>query len=71
MGEWKKYRKRPIVIMAKRMRESFSVNTLEGKMVGNAGDFLIIGVQGEKYPCKKEVFMKTYEFVGEQTEEVD
>lgn len=53
------------------MRESFSVNTLEGKMVGNAGDFLIIGVQGEKYPCKKEVFMKTYEFVGEQTEEVD
>jgi len=30
-------------------------------MVGNDGDWLITGVSGEKYPCKDEIFQKTYE----------
>jgi len=37
--------------------------TLEGVMVGNAGDWLIKGVSGELYPCKPDIFDKTYEVV--------
>ena len=39
------------------------INTLEGVMRGNGGDYIIQGVQGELYPCKKEIFEDTYERV--------
>lgn len=39
----------------------FMVSTLEGTMTGKKGDWLIIGVNGEYYPCKDEIFQKTYE----------
>ena len=35
--------------------------TLEGVMTGNVGDWIITGVNGEKYPCKPDIFEKTYE----------
>ena len=38
-----------------------SVNTLEGRMSGVKGDYLIRGVEGEVYPCKASVFEATYE----------
>lgn len=37
------------------------VNTLEGKMRVSSGDWIITGVNGEKYPCKPDIFEKTYE----------
>lgn len=45
--------------------KQFTVKTLEGNMVGNVGDFIIQGVQGEIYPCKSDIFYKTYEKVGD------
>ena len=36
------------------------INTLEGTMVANAGDYIIQGVHGEIYPCKADIFKKTY-----------
>jgi hypothetical protein len=30
-------------------------------MKGNIGDWLITGVNGEQYPCKDDIFKKTYE----------
>lgn len=41
----------------------FVVFTLEGKMRAEIGDWIIIGVEGELYPCKKSIFEKTYEEV--------
>ncbi len=38
--------------------------TLEGKMMISPGDWIITGVNNEKYPCKNDIFEKTYEFVG-------
>lgn len=35
--------------------------TLEGKHLVSWGDFIIRGVNGELYPCKPEIFAKTYE----------
>lgn len=47
-------------IKATQMTENFEVKTLEGTMKGVAGDYLATGVNGEKYPIKKEIFEKTY-----------
>lgn len=35
--------------------------TLEGRMECKPGDFIIKGVNGEFYPCKPDIFAKTYE----------
>jgi len=42
------------------------IKTLEGIMTANSGDWIIQGVNGEIYPCKPDIFGKTYELVGEQ-----
>ena len=55
------YRKKPVVVFAALMEEPFEVETLEGTMKGNAGDYLIRGVKGEYYPCKPDIFAATYE----------
>lgn len=38
-----------------------TVDTLEGTMTGNMGDWIITGVKGEKYFCKPDIFAATYE----------
>jgi hypothetical protein len=42
------------------------IDTLEGKHVVTPSDWIIIGIEGEKYPCKDRVFKKTYELVEEE-----
>jgi len=39
------------------------IQTLEGVMLANYGDWIIKGVQGEFYPCKPDIFENTYELV--------
>ena len=39
------------------------VETLEGKMFISNGDWIITGVNGEKYPCKPDIFEKSYEAI--------
>lgn len=39
------------------------IETLEGKMKSSEGDWIIQGVNGEFYPCKPDIFEKTYEEV--------
>lgn len=39
------------------------IDTLEGRMEGRVGDWIIKGVNGEFYPCKNEIFIKTYQEV--------
>lgn len=39
------------------------IPTLEGVMRASYGDFVIQGVNGEFYPCKPDIFEKTYEAV--------
>jgi hypothetical protein len=42
----------------------YAIDTLEGRALEVAeGDWIIIGVQGEKYPCKPDIFAATYEAV--------
>lgn len=44
---------------------SLNIETLEGTMRGEVGDWLICGVKGEMYPCKPDIFEATYEPVGD------
>lgn len=39
------------------------IETLEGTMKANFGDYIIQGVDGELYPCKPDIFEKTYDRV--------
>ena len=38
-----------------------AIETLEGTMTADLGDWIICGVQGEIYPCKPDIFAETYE----------
>lgn len=40
------------------------IKTLEGNMKASIGDYIIKGVKGEFYPCKPDIFEKTYEIVS-------
>lgn len=40
---------------------NLNIPTLEGLMVAREGDWVIKGVNGELYPCKPDIFDKTYE----------
>ena len=52
---WKAGKSSPYVIM--------KIKTLEGYMNVSINDFIIKGVNGEFYPCKPDIFEKTYEIV--------
>ena len=43
---------------------SLSIETLEGTHKGIIGDFIIKGIKGEFYPCKKDIFEATYEAIN-------
>lgn len=58
-----KYRKKPVVIEARRILMPQEVKTLEGTLSAKAGDWIITGVKGEQYPCDNEIFRATYERV--------
>ena len=58
-------RKKPILVHATQLNfpEGFWVSTKEGVMTGKPGDYLIIGIEGEKYPIDKDIFEKNYEIL--------
>lgn len=60
-----KYRKKPAIIEAYQTTTPVTIQTLEGLMKAEAGDWIITGVAGEQYPCKPEIFEKTYEKVND------
>ncbi len=39
------------------------IKTLEGEMIASVGDWIIKGVANEFYPCRDDIFQKTYEKV--------
>lgn len=50
-----------------RMHDHGWIDTLEGGHTVCPGDWIITGVQGERYPCKPDIFAATYEPVGTPT----
>lgn len=36
------------------------IHTLEGDMTAHFGDYIIKGIKGEFYPCRKDIFEESY-----------
>lgn len=64
---WLKVRKKPVVVHALQMDSAFETTTLEGRIKGKAGDYLMVGIHGERYPIDKEIFEKTYDVLPAET----
>lgn len=47
------------------------IKTLEGKMHVSYGDYVIQGVNGELYPCKPDIFEKTYDDANLSSLQID
>lgn len=62
-----KYRKLPVTVEAYRTDEEIIIETLEGTIKAEKGDYIIKGVNGELYPCKPDIFHETYEKVYEKS----
>jgi len=43
--------------------KTLQIQTLEGEMTAQVGDWIIKGVQGEFYPIKEDIFEATYDKV--------
>lgn len=44
-------------------KDGIQIHTLEGTMHAKVGDFIIKGINGEFYPCKPDIFEKTYDIL--------
>jgi hypothetical protein len=58
----REYRK-TATTFAVRIDEPFEVETIEGVMSGQPGDYLACGVAGELYPIAAAIFESTYELL--------
>jgi len=54
---------RPVTHDAQGGYNRYLITTLEGQMEMTRDDMCIIGIKGEAYPCKKDIFDATYEIV--------
>ena len=43
-----------------------TIHTLEGNMKATDSDYIIKGIKGEFYPCRKDIFEETYELVEKE-----
>ncbi len=59
----KKAIKKPIPIRCVQIDEPFIVETMEGPLEGKKGDWLMIGIEDEMYPCDRAIFEKTYDII--------
>ena len=60
-----KVRKRPIEVEAYQTDKVKYIETLEGVLRANEGDWIITGLHGEQYPCKPDIFEKIYDIISE------
>ena len=67
MKDYKKYKKKPIAIYAKKYigDKAKIIKTLEGDMMLHPGNYEVIRVDGERYPVKASIFEKTYDLIDE------
>jgi hypothetical protein len=59
-NKMEQYCKLPIPITAYQTDKEMDIETLEGTHHASVGDWIITGVKGEQYPCKPDIFAKTY-----------
>lgn len=63
------FKKKPVAIDAVQIEAEEYVDTLEGRMRGNPGDWKVTGVEGEQYYVAKDIFAQTYEPADDEAKE--
>jgi hypothetical protein len=61
-----KYRKKPIIVEAVKLKRSITIETSNGTLKGLPGDYLITDKNGEQYPCDRDQFETDFELVKGQ-----
>ncbi|MBC1811433.1 hypothetical protein HCA70_01510 [Listeria booriae] len=56
--------KKPVKVKAYQTDQPLIIETLEGNMKASPGDWIVTGVNGEKYPVKPDIFQKTYDKIN-------
>ncbi len=59
-----KFQKKPVIVEAYQTDVEIIISTLEGDMKADPGDWIITGIEGEQYPCKPDIFEKTYKKIN-------
>lgn len=62
-NEVRQYQSNIYASFEEKTKPCLMIPTLEGEMRASIGDYIIKGVNGEFYPCKPDIFEKTYEKV--------
>lgn len=60
-NEVRQYQSNIYASFEEKTKPCLMIPTLEGEMRASIGDYIIKGVNGEFYPCKADIFEKTYE----------
>lgn len=58
-----KVRRKPVICEARVAEQVEYIETIEGTMKAEIGDYIITGVNGEHWPVRPDIFKKTYEVV--------
>lgn len=59
----KEFVKKPVRVKAYQTNKIKLIETLEGTMRADKGDWIVTGINGEQYPVKPDIFEKTYEAI--------
>ncbi len=71
---WKHARKKPLLVQYREVRggkdgDKEIIKTRGGPVIAVRGrDFIIKDIEGQLYPVTKEIFLKTYDIIGEKAE---
>ena len=71
IGNWNWFKKKPLHVRAIQFGEDSEVHTDTGVAIGKKGDYLIEGIKGELYPCKRNIFKQTYDPANQYKKEID
>ncbi|WP_096202564.1 hypothetical protein [Bacillus sp. FJAT-45350] len=63
-----RYRRKPIVVEAVKITRTITLETIEGEVKGNPGDYLITDNNREQYICTAYDFEMNYERVKDGTD---
>lgn len=59
------------IVQAGTNKDTLLIDTPERAIVASIGDYIIQGVNGEYYPCKPDIFKRTYERLNQFDEVID
>ena len=63
--DWKPFHRKSRTVRAAKLSRAVKVGTLKGVKLGDVGDWLIEGIEGELYFCPPNTFAATYETLEE------